>query len=122
MKRICIVFVLILCIGFISLLFCYNQKTFMGSKTTCPGFYKIDIEKLNGKDFFTMELKEKDMIQIHFETQKGFLYLEIKNEHQIIYIGNGKNIKKFSISIPETGLYTIVVKGYQAKGILEIKK
>lgn len=62
------------------------------------------------------------MLHIYFETQKGTLSLEIKNSSQTIYQGNGKSIKEFSLSIPETGLYTFVVKGYGAKGTIEIKK
>ena len=121
-KAVLIVLPLLILAGFAVFLFCYNQEGFTGSRVKNPDAYLLDIEKMNGTDLHTMELHEGDVLQIEFETEKGFLYMEIKApDGTTIYRGNGKEITEFTVNIRESGVYTIVVEARHAKGVIHIQ-
>ena len=114
---------LLLCLaGVIVFLFCYNQESFTGSRVKNPDTYLMDIERMNGTDLHALELDESDTLQIHFETVKGSLYMEIKApDGATIYRGNGKETTDFTVNIPENGVYTVVVEARHAKGTIHIQ-
>ena len=121
-KAILIVLPLLVLSGITVFLFCSNQEGFTGSRVKNPDAYLLDIEKMNGTDLHTLELHEGDVLQIQFETEKGFLYMEIKApDGTTIYRGNGKEITEFTVNIRERGVYTIVVKARHAKGVIHIQ-
>lgn len=100
---------------------CY-QEGFTGSRVKNPDAYLLDIEKMNGTDLHTLELREGDVLQIQFETEKGDLYMEIKApDGTVIYCGNGKETTNFTVNIRENGVYTIVVEARHAKGTIHIQ-
>lgn len=84
----------------------------------------LDIERMNGTDMHTLDLRTGDVLQIHFETMKGSLYMEIKApDGTAIYRGNGKETRDFTLNIPESGVYTIVACAKHAKrGMIQINK
>ena len=99
-----------------------NQEGFTGSRVKNPDAYLLDIEKMNGTDLHTLELREGDVLQIQFETEKGDLYMEIKApDGTVIYCGNGKETTNFTVNIRENGVYTIVVEARHAKGTIHIQ-
>lgn len=101
---------------------CSNQGSFTGSRVKNPDAYLLDIEKMNGTDLHTLELCEGDILQIHFETEKGSLYMEIKApDGTSLYHGNGKETTDFSVNIRESGVYTIVVEARHAKGSIHVQ-
>lgn len=101
---------------------CSNQGSFTGSRVKNPDTYLLDIEKMNGTDLHTLELCEGDILQIHFETEKGSLYMEIKApDGTSLYRGNGKETTDFSVNIRESGVYTIVVEARHAKGSIHVQ-
>lgn len=101
---------------------CSNQGSFTGSRVKNPDAYLLDIEKMNGTDLHTLELCEGDILQIHFETEKGSLYMEIKApDGTSLYRGNGKETTDFSVNIRESGVYTIVVEARHAKGSIHVQ-
>lgn len=103
-------------------LFCSNQEGFTGSRVKNPDAYLLDIERMNGSDLHTLELHKGDVLQIQFETVKGELYMEIKApDGTTVYCGNGKETTKFTVNIPESGVYTIVVEARHAKGTIHIQ-
>ena len=117
-----IVLVLLLLGGITVFLLCYNQEGFSGSRVKNPDSYLLDIRKMNGTDLHTMELNEGDTLRIRFETTKGSLYMEIKApDGTAIYSGNGKELTDFTVNIPESGVYTIVVEARHAKGTIHIQ-
>ena len=117
-----IVLPLLVLSGITVFLFCSNQEGFTGSRVKNPDAYLLDIEKMNGTDLHTLELHEGDVLQIQFETEKGFLYMEIKApDGTTIYRGNGKEITEFTVNIRESGVYTIVVEARHAKGVIHIQ-
>ena len=121
-KAILIVLPLLVLSGITVFLFCSNQEGFTGSRVKNPDAYLLDIEKMNGTDLHTLELHEGDVLQIQFETEKGFLYMEIKApDGTTIYRGNGKEITEFTVNIRESGVYTIVVEARHAKGVIHIQ-
>ena len=101
---------------------CSGKEQFTGSRVGNPDSYLLDIEKMNGTDLHTLELNEGDVLQILFETEKGNLYMEIKApDGTYIYSGNGKEAKDFTVTIPESGIYTVIVEARHAKGIIHIQ-
>ena len=121
-KVVFIVITLLILAGVAIFQFCYNQEGFTGSRVKNPDDYLLDIEKMNGTDLHTLELREGDVLQIEFETEKGELYMEIKApDGTAIYRGNGKETTDFAVNIRESGVYTIVVEARRAKGTIHIR-
>ena len=121
-KVVFIALLLLLLAGIAAFLFCYNQEGFTGSRVKNPNAYLLDIEKMNGTDLHALELREGDVLQIQFETEKGNLYMEIKApDGTAVYRGNGKETTDFTVNIRESGVYTVVVEARNAKGIIHIQ-
>ena len=108
--------------GITAFLFLHKQVSFTGSRVKNPDAYLLDIEKMNGTDLHTLELREGDILQIQFETEKGSLYMEIKApDGTTIYRGNGKETTDFTVNIRESGVYTVTVEARRAKGTIHIQ-
>lgn len=117
-----ILFIVLLVIGGIIFLFCSNQEGFIGSSIKNPDSYMLDIERMNGTDLHTLDLQKDDVLQIHFETVKGSLYMEIKApDGTTIYRGDGKETTDFTVNIPESGVYAVVVEARRARGTIHIQ-
>ena len=113
---------LLLLAGITAFLFLHKQVSFTGSRVKNPDAYLLDIEKMNGTDLHTLELREGDILQIQFETEKGSLYMEIKApDGTTIYRGNGKETTDFTVNIRQSGIYTIVVEARHAKGTIHVQ-
>ena len=120
-KAVLIVLSLLLFAGIAAFLLCSNQEGFTGSRIKNPDAYSLDIEKMNGTDLHTLELRQGDVLQIQFETKKGSMYAQIKApDGTSLYRGNGKETTSFTVNIRETGVYTVVVEARHAKGTLHI--
>ena len=116
------IFIVLFIIGVAVVFLSSNQEGFTGSRIKNPDSYMLDIEKMNGTDLHTLDLQTDDALQIHFETLKGALYMEIKApDGTTIYRGNGKETTDFTVNIPESGVYTVVVEARHAKGIIHIQ-
>ena len=88
-----------------------NQEDFTGSRVKKPDTYLLDIQRMNGTDLHTLELRKGVILHIQFETEKGSLYMEIKApDGTCVYRGNGKEATDFTVNIQESGVYTIVVE------------
>ena len=117
-----IVLPLLLLAGIAVLLSCCNQEGFTGSRVKNPDAFLMDIEKMNGTDLHTLDLHRGDVLQVRFETVKGSMYMEIKApDGTTVYCGNGKETTDFTVNIPESGIYTIVVEARHAKGTVHIQ-
>ena len=121
-KAILIVLPLLVLAGIAMLMSCSNQESFTGSRVKNPDAYLLDIKKMNGTDLHALELREGDVLQIQFETEKGNLYMEIKApDGTAVYRGNGKETTDFAVNIRESGVYTIVVEARHAKGTIHVQ-
>ena len=121
-KAVLIVLPLLVLAGIAVFLSGCNQEGFTGSRVKNPDAYLLDIEKMNGTDLHTLELREGDVLQIQFETEKGDLYMEIKApDGTCVYRGNGKEATDFTVNIQESGVYTIVVEACRAKETIHIE-
>ena len=121
-KVVLIVLPLLVLAGIVLFLSCTNQEGFTGSRVKNPDAYLLDIKRMNGTDLHTLELHKGDILQIHFETEKGDLYMEIKApDGSSIYRGNGKETTEFTVNIRESGVYTIVVEARHAKGSIHVQ-
>lgn len=120
--KIMIVIIMLLVIAAVAVHFCYNQERFSGSRIKNLDSYMLDIERMNGTDLHTLDLQTGDVLQIQFETVKGSLYMEIKApDGTTIYRGNGKETTDFTVNIPESGVYAVVVEARHAKGMIHIQ-
>ena len=121
-KRILFALALLMLAGVAGALLRWNQEGFTGSRVKNPDAYLLDIEKMNGTDLHTLELREGDVLDIQFETVKGSLYMEIKApDGTAIYRGNGKETTEFAVNIRESGVYTVVVEARHAKGTIHVR-
>ena len=121
-KAVLIVLPLLVLAGAAVFLFCSNRESFTGSRVKNPDAYLLDIDKINGTDQHTLELREGDVLRIQFETVKGELYMEIKApDGTSVYRGNGKETTDFTVNIRDRGVYTIVVEARHAKGNIHVQ-
>ena len=110
-------------VGTAVFLFCCNQEGFAGNRVKNPDAYLLDIRWMNGTDLHTLELQKGDALQIQFDTERGALYMEIKApDGTSVYRGNGKETTDFTVNIPESGVYTVVVEARRAKGTIHIEQ
>ena len=126
MKKSTLVFLILLPLllpaGRAVFLSCNNQQGFSGSRVKNPDAYLLDIQRMHGTDLHTLELHRGDVLQIRFETVKGSLYMEIKApDGTTIYRGDGKGVTEFTVTIPEDGVYPVVVAARHAKGTIEMQ-
>lgn len=99
----------------------FNMPICKGEFVRNPDSYAARIEKMNGTDLHVMELKEGDVLYIHFETVKGEMYLKIIGPDGLsIYEGNGKGISDFEVNILKEGTYSLSLAAKRAKGYLNI--
>ena len=115
---------LILCIlGLAVFLTACGRDCFVGSRTAEAGSYRLDIDRMTGTDRFTMELSAGDTLAVQFETVKGSIYMEIKEpDESSLYAGNGKGVTEFTVSISQSGTYSIYVEARHAKGTVYIQR
>ena len=113
---------LLLVAGYALFLLCLNQPGFSGSRVKNPDAYLLDIRRMNGTDQHSLALRQGDCLQIRFETEKGSLTMEITGpDGSEVYSGNGRETTDFTVTVPESGLYTITVQAQRAKGIIQIQ-
>lgn len=113
--------VLIFCVALCAVVSWFCVPTFNGNVIKNADAYKLEIQTMTGTDLHTMELKEGDVLQIQFETEKGSMYMEIKApDGSSVYRGNGKATKGFSLEIQKDGVYTIAVEARRAKGNISV--
>ena len=109
-KAVWLVLSLLLLAGAAALLPRSGREGFDGSRVKNPDAYLLDIQRMNGTDLHSLTLQKGDVLRIHFETQKGELYMEIKApDGTAVYRGNGKEAADFAVNIRESGVYTVVV-------------
>ena len=121
-KAVLLMIPLLFIAGIVVMQIVYSQEGFSGSRVKNPDAYLLDIERMNGTDLHTLELRRGDALRVHFETLKGALYMEIKApDGTALYSGNGKEAADFSVNIPQDGAYTVLVEARHAKGTIHIQ-
>ena len=84
---------------------------FQGIRIRDSHAYVLEIQRMNGNDRHTLELRAGDVVQVAFETEKGFLRLQIcAPDGTVIYRGNGRKASSFTLNIAQTGAYTMEVR------------
>lgn len=121
-KAIWLVLSLLLLAGAAALLPRSGREGFNGSRVKNPDAYLLDIRRMNGTDLHNLTLQKDDVLRVHFETQKGELYMEIKApDGTAVYRGNGKEAADFAVNIRESGVYTVVVEAWNEKGTIYVR-
>lgn len=123
-KKIILLIILAVTLGGIAAgLLLYNQPGFTGSRTANPDSYTLEIQRMHRTDRHTMKLNAGDVLQIHFETEKGSLHLKITApDGTVLYTGNGGETRDFTVNIPQDGTYSIYVEARHAKGTVYIQQ
>lgn len=112
---------LIFCAALCAYVAWFCVPAFEGKFTKAADTYELEIQTMTGTDLHTMELKKGDVLQIQFETAKGYLYMEIKApDGTTVYRGHGRATKVFSLEIQKDGVYTINVEARRAKGNIAV--
>ena len=121
-KAVFIALSVVLLSGIAVFLLCRNQESFADSRFKNPDAFLLDIDRMNGTDLHTLELRQGDVLHIQFETEKGALYMEIKApDGSAVYRGNGKEATDFTVNIRESGVYTVVVEARRAQGTIHVQ-
>lgn len=121
-KAVGLALLLLLLAGAATLLPRSGREGFDGSRVRNPDAYLLDMERMNGTDLHSLALQKGDVLSIHFETQKGELYMEINApDGTAVYRGNGREATDFAVNIRESGVYTIVVEARHAKGTIHVR-
>ena len=101
---------------------CAGREGFTGSLVKNPDEYLLDAERMNGTDLHTLELRAGDALRVRFETVKGSMYMEIKApDGTSVYMGNGRQLRDFTVNIQDSGMYTVLVEARRARGSIYIQ-
>lgn len=112
--------VLTVCALLLALTGCAPAPDFEGYSVRNADRYELDIEAMNSTDTHTLELKEGDILKIHFETVKGALTMKITTpDGTALYQGDG-TVTEFTVEAPVDGIYPIVVVGQKATGAIHV--
>ena len=99
-----------------------GTKSLADSRTAGSDSYGLNVESTTGTDSYKMELQEGEMLAVHFETVRGSMCMEIQApDGSPLYQGNGKGVTEFTVSISQSGTYTIAVTAVRAKGKIHIQ-
>ena len=84
--------------GFTVFLTACSRNCFVGNRVAEEGFYRLDVDYMTGTDRLTMEIQANNTLSVQFETVKGSIYMEIKDQNEnTLYAGNGKGVTEFSV-------------------------
>lgn len=123
MKKYVIAAGLLLCAGLAVFLALRSPAAFAGSRVKDPDSYTLDVRQMSGTDVHTLELRAGDVLHVRFRTRQGSLHMEIKSpDRAVLYAGNGRDVNDFTVSIPQSGVYSVVVQARHARGSIEIHK
>ena len=100
-----------------------DSRCFVDNCAVAPDAFRLDIDRLIGTNKFTMELTAGDTLEIQFTAAKGSMQMEFKEpDGDTLYAGNGKGVSDFTVNIFKSGVYSIVVEAYHAKGSVHIQQ
>lgn len=100
-----------------------GSRFFVGNCAVTSDAFRLDIDRMTGTNKFTMELTAGDTLEIQFTAAKGSMQMEIKEpDGDTLYAGNGKGVSDFTVNIFKSGVYSIVVEAYHAKGSVHIQQ
>ena len=113
---------LLMALGTGLVLMACGTKSLADSCTAGSDSYGLNVERMTGTDSYQMELQEGEMLAVHFKTVRGFMCMEIQApDGRNAYTGNGTAATDFTISISQSGTYTIAVTAVRAKGKIHIQ-
>ena len=100
-----------------------GSKSLADSRTAGSDSYGLNAESMTGTDSCQMELQKGEVLAVHFETVRGSMCMEIQApDGSPLYQGNGKGVTEFTVNIPESGTYSILVEAHHAKGTVSIQQ
>ena len=122
-NRILLILGMLLVVGLMLFLPSCNREIFIGHDIKNSDLYLLDVEQMNGADSHSIELQTGAMLAVHFETVRGSMCMELQApDGSPLYQGNGKGVTEFTVNIPESGTYSILVEAHHAKGTVSIQQ
>lgn len=105
---------------FLALLFalCACKADFVGNKIKVGNRYTLFFSVLNTTEKETLNLKKGQVLKVSLLLEKGTVSMSIaQGKSEPIYRGTDLDESaSFSVSVPESGKYTVLVSGKDAKG------
>ena len=99
-----------------------GTKSLADSRTAGSDSYGLNVESMTGTDSYQMELQEGEVLAVHFETVRGSMRMKLQApDGSNAYTGNGTAATDFTLSISQSGTYTIAVTAVRAKGEIHIQ-
>lgn len=85
------------------------------------GIY-LDFEVLNKTITHVLTMNNGDEFTVGFDVKSGNVRLKILSaDNDVVYSGNGEEVKNFSVKVNRDGEYRVEIKGENAKGTISVK-
>lgn len=98
-----------------------DAASFNGSRVINENEINLEYTILNLTDTFTMPLSSGDTVAVDVVSEAGNLALTIaKDGSDPVYEGNGIPTGSFTVTVHESGDYTVTVTGKSAKGSIRL--
>lgn len=98
------------------------KADFVGNKIKAGNKYTLSFSVLNRTEKETLSLKKGQELKVMLALEEGTLSFEIgQKDKAAIYKGTDLESAEFSVSVPESGSYTISVTGKGAKGAARLE-
>lgn len=122
MKRKWVALAALLAVAALTALLLYGRERFVGSLVKDETRYLAEFQQMHGTDRHTLSLAAGDTLAVHLQAQAGKLTLELQApDGTPIYTGNGTEATDFTITVPQTGAYTVLLQAKHATGSVEIR-
>jgi hypothetical protein len=96
-----------------------NNVTVNTLETGCS----VSMHEWTGTRELAMSLSDGDRLLVNIDCEAGDVALTIRGaDGREVYAGNGLADFTFTVGIPETGEYTVMVKGRRATGSVELRR
>lgn len=122
-KRLLPALALLLLAAAAALFLLQGRESFVGERRAEPDAYLLDIRRMTGTDEHTMALQTGETLHVRFTCTSGSLRLDITApDGTAVYSGNGQTATRFTVTAPDSGVYTVAVTARRAAGVIQIQK
>lgn len=122
MKRKWLVPAMLLAAAVLAAALLYGREGFTGSRVKDETQYCAEFQAMHGSDRHTLSLTAGDTLTVHLQAEAGKLTLELQApDGTTVYTGNGTEATDFTVTVPQSGDYTILLQAKHAKGSVEVR-
>lgn len=122
MKRKWLIAAMLLAVAALTAALLYGREGFTGSLVKDETQYCAEFQRMHGMDRHILSLTAGDTLSVHLQAEAGKLMLELlAPDGTPIYTGNGTEATDFTVAVPQSGEYTILLQAKHAKGHVEVR-